>query len=277
MADQAEELTPEEKLLKVIQDDGEQADEAAVSSEPTAAATPVESEAVAEEQTPPVEEDGGKPKLKLAGKQSAASGESESPADAAAASEDTPRDETAGEARSSAAAIAAGPVVAGGAIPGANFGLSTANRCLAAVVLIMVGFAVYEIWASIQMPSYAGAVTSELPDAVWINTEPVLDPVPIDDILKAFEDPIIGRKEVAEIKDGAKPQPKSPIDIYIKEHLNLIGLSSGEAIIVDNKIEKMHFKRVGDKITINGTEVEVVEITAEYVTVADGDRQIRVE
>lgn len=275
MAEEAKEqdLTPEEKLLNVIQEGDSEEPKAGESEAVGPAAS--SNATVAAEQVP-AEEGAEKAKLKLA----KAAGTEAASGDKATAPEGAAKDEKA----AAAGVIAAGPMAVSKGGRGTRFGIGTVNKCLVAVVLIMIGFAVYEIWASIQVPGHEGVVLAGMPDMTWLDQLPEEALPPIEDVLKAFkENPIIGPRKPARTVGSATVTP-TPLDNYVKENLNLIGLSNvpgdadtPEAIIVDKKLEKMHFLRIGDKVSINKRELELVEVTAEYAELLDGETKIRVE
>ena len=298
MAENENEVTPEEKLLKVIQDGGEAEQEKVgegativppssapeVTAEDIAAASPTKAAAEgAGAEVPAVEEEpAAKPKLKVAKQEPEEKAEGQEEAEAGAkAEEKEPKGKGAGKkAASKPGLIEAGPVVTATVGKPSGFGISTVNKCLAAVVLIMIGFAVYEIWASIQIPQKDAPEITDVPAPGWMDSAADQSTIPIEDVLKAFkEKSIIGMKELAQpVAPGPKkPPPATSLELYAKENLNLIGLSDDEAIVVDKKIDKMYFLKVGDKIKIDDRDLSLVEITSEQVTVTVGDREIRIE
>jgi len=277
MAEEAKEqdLTPEEKLLKVIQEgdseDPKAEEGASVEAAPSSTVT-MQAEQV------PAEEGAEKPKLKLA----KAEGAEAASGDKAAAPKGE-AEEKEEEKAAAAGMIAAGPMAVSKGGRGTRFGIGMVNKCLVAVVLIMIGFAVYEIWASIQVPEDEGVFLNGMPDMGWLDQLPEEALSPIEDVLKAFEqNPIIGPRKTVVI-ERTKIATPTPLVEYIKKNLNLIGLSNvagdadmPEAIIMDKKIEKMHFLRLGDKIIINDRELELVAIAAEYAEVLNGETRIQI-
>ena len=313
MADEkTEELTPEEKLLKVIQENGGEQEQAAeaeeqapltaalrAGEEPPPTAEDIAAEAASEaglanmeaeekmavaaapEQTPAAEseppaESAPRKKLKLAraGKaKAAASGAGK--ADGAGAGKDETR----------TAIIEAGPLAPVTSARAPRFGIGTVNRILAALVLLMVGFAAYEIYASMRTPLAPSTVPAGT-TRYTIAEVPEGDLPPIEEVLDVFKNrPIIGEpKEKPEPRGPQQPPPVTPFQRYAKENMNLIGLSAptgdpqaGEAIIVDTKADKMHFLRVGQELAIEGKNVTLARITADYVVFQVGEEEVRVE
>jgi len=308
MADErTEELTPEEKLLKVIQEDGgEQAEASEAAAEEQA---PLTAALRAGEEPPPTAED-------IAGVAAAEAGPAEMQAEekvvaaeaapppepAPAAAPATPKKLKLAKGKKAKAAaaeedgaaageektgpvIAAGPVVPIGPARAPRFGVGVVNRILAALVLLMVGFAAYEIYASIRTP----LVKSDAPaegTGYEIAEVPASDLPPIEEVIGIFRKrPIIGEPKQQTPPQGPKqPPPTPPFQRYADQNMNLIGLSTpegdpqaGEAIVVDTKADKMHFLRVGQELTIEGNTVTLKQITADYVVFGVGEEEVRVE
>ena len=245
MAEKEQELTPEEKLLKVIQEgdestDGTAASDVAVSEsavpeplEPAVAAEPAPVEAAPKRAAPP------EPALGM---------------------------------------IGTGPVVVGKGNRAPLFGMALLNRILAVVVLVMIGFAVYEIWANLRYPVYESAPLND-PGVATLDQAPDGELTPLDDVLKDWqEQPLFGQKTrpQAATNKVTVVEP-TPFEIYARNNLKLIGLSGDEAILSDRKVDKMHFLTVGGTFTVNDVEIKVADITSEHVEVLDGEKKIQIE
>jgi hypothetical protein len=288
MAEKEQELTPEEKLLKVIQEGDEGADageapveavepaadeavvpSAAAAPEPPVAEVPAEVEASAE--APPK-----KSKLKLAKGAKAAAATAATETDEPAP-EDAPRE-------SSPGMIGAGPVVMGKASRAPLFGMALLNKILAVVVLVMIGFAVYEIWANIRYPVYEAAPLND-PGVATLDQVPDGELAPLDDVLKDWEEQqLFGQKThpLAATNTVTPVKQTTPFEVYARQNLKLIGLSSdgkggSEAILSDRKADKMHFLTLGGTFTVNDVQITVSDITAEYVEVVDGEKKVQIE
>jgi len=190
MAEPEKEISPEEKLLKLIQEESEDEGSDEAAGEATQAVPPAEAPQIAKEAVPPVEEaaveaepgaaaavspeekeepEAAKPKLKLA---EPAPVPAAAPEPAAAAEE--PTGEEAGPVGEAAAAAAApgkaagteagraqhggligtsGRLVSGRRWAGLKPGIGTVNRILAAAVIVLILLVGYEIWANVGLPA----------------------------------------------------------------------------------------------------------------------------
>jgi hypothetical protein len=292
MAAKENQLSPEEKLLKVIQE-GDKAEQVAVgpviappvilepTSEDIAAASPVRASAAAKAPTPAKVEE--KPKLQLKKEVKAGVGAAEDKAADDAAAKDA-QEKSPGKkaAASKPGFIEAGPAVGRKPAKVPALGISTVNRCLAAVVLIMIGFAAYEIWASIQVSQKAPRDVVDAPPIPLLNPVQQQSDISFQEVLKAFRDKnVIGAKPESEIPPVQGDQPPQPIvtsmEIYVRDNLKVIGLSDDEAIVVDRKPNKMYFLKAGEKVSINDQEVDIVAVTEESVKIKQGDREIEIK
>ena len=162
--------------------------------------------------------------------------------------------------------------------PGRELGIGTLNKCLVAIVLIMLGFTGFEIWANIQAAGRE-AVQKSFGDQ-WIGEDrSQVELPPVAALLKSFEDrPIL--REDTEIR-VVPPEPREKGGDYARENLNLIGLSfvaggggKREAIIVDNRDNAMSFVRVGDKILAGEIVLELKEIHDDHVVLSDDNVEV---
>ena len=283
------ELTPEEKLLQVIRDgDTEEVavPEPTVESEPipvvedAPAATEVpeessvEESSVAEEATEAevADTEAAKPELKLVKKGEKSEGDSGSNPSAPAV------EPKVGDSDDNDSAVV-------GKSPGGSLiSIGLVNKILAIVVLAMIGFAIYEIWHNIKYATYKSANNENIELGSLVDQAPEDKLPPLNVVLtKSTASRLIGAEDAVKVDPKKKPgKQTTPVEDYIKKNLNLIGLSgdgSGavEAIISDGKSGKMHFLVLGGTLRINDVDVEVVEITSEYIEFADGDKKIRIE
>lgn len=313
MAPDDEQLSPEEKLLRVIQGSDSEGDAGEAPAEQTPAA-PEPAAPADPAATSPARE---RPKLRVA---------EPAPASAPTAAEATPAESTgaapAAAAKASGGAKPANAAPADAAAPSApaetrdkkgekprpmigtsppvamtkrphqrRVGLRTLNRCLTALVLLLILFTAYEIWAYMQV----GGEAVDLPEE---NDTPKASPQLTDKagplpnlaaVRQAFQDrPIIGFKEgpgpdETPIDDSTKPDVNQELE-RIKQGLDLIGTSllpgtrgRMEAIIVDRKNKKLHFLQVGLKVTFEEQELVVKEIGRDRVVLTAGSDEIIIE
>lgn len=247
------ELTPEEKLLKVIRD----GDAEEVALEPDVATVATIVDEVAKET---------KPDLKLVKKDAKSKGDVATEALAASI---VPSSDT----------IGAEPAVVDKTARRSVVNIGFVNKILAIIVIVMVGLAVYEIWKNIKRSAYKTDSTDNVLVATLVDQAPEDELPPLGEVLTKFaESEFVGKPDKVEVKtvDPKKPEP-TPIETYVKENLNLIGLSGDEAIISDGKTGKMHFLKLGDTMIINDVEVKVSEVSSEYVELSDGDKKVRIK
>jgi hypothetical protein len=273
MAEEQDNITPEEKLLNVIQSDGEP--EATAKEKPVEAveAAPAAAPAPAEEAAPAEE----KPALKLApqpeGEAAVAATEAEPGA--------TEEADAVAEAASADAAPAAAPAPASAPTmsfakkkAGGGSGVKFLNRMLAAGVLILLSLSGYESFMVMRArgaPSTAGVVTLPAPKELILSLLEVQEGWAID----PFHRPKVGG-------DGPVGPTKRIVEVDVipwateMKHFKLMGVSirvpksDSEAILLDNRTQEMYFIKLGKTINIQGTEVRLDDLEAERVRFTDG-------
>lgn len=168
-----------------------------------------------------------------------------------------------------------------------QFGIVALNRALAFLVLVVVAFAGMEIWANVRSDgdvvppaNYSGV------EVTLLDRQAEQELPPVEAVIESFRKrPILGMAPEEPINDERESKPRSTgADKYAKENLNLIGLSSSsagqsdqEAIIVDNKLNKMYFLSPGQSIAVEGRELVVEEIAHDSVTLSDQFGKVRIE
>jgi len=287
MASSEEQLSPEEKLLKVIQGKGDdegdsqdtaagvKAEQSATVKEPESADGPeeaVEPAAVAEKAEPAAEEETTEADTVAPPAEAEPEGEGQDK-----------------EAVEPAALIGTAPPAVQGKRGSRQMGIRTVNKCLAAVVVILILFAVLEIWANIQSaPEVAPALPGEAPPLDLETPGSETDLPDIKKVLQQWtENPIVGIRDEAgpAPTPGPSPAPAKPVATYAEEHLNLIGLSvfteagaaQREAIVVDGEAEKMLFLKKGDTFSTGDWELEVLDIQSDSVKLTDGKEELIVK
>lgn len=298
MSDEEDQISPEEKLLKVIQDKGEEPAkevEATRTEESSPAPESVKEPAAAEVAESTQEETvatdageptaGQKPKLKMS--------KVEDPEAADAKTDDVG---SKAEPSTSAGLIgASSPVVSVGKKRAPlKLGIGAANRCLAAVIVIALMLTGLEVWNFVK-PASAATMTG---NSGVESTTPTLD-IPIHaaqysfpDVLKSYrQKPIFVIFEPgSEIgtEGGGRPLPPQPRRVgwakYARANMKLMGLSPvpdspelTEAIIADTKTKRMYFAKVGDKLVVSGRQVSVLKINGALVILTDGVNNVTIE
>ena len=284
-----EELSPEEKLLKVIQG-GDQKDGEAEGSDAQPA---VDSAEPATEAVPAPAASEDKPKLKLA-EEPGTSEPQEEPAEEPA--EDAVEDGGKGAGKKAkkprkgkkkpAAASAAGGAAAasdvGKRMPSeAGTGIRVANRCLIALIVVLLCLCAFEIWSGALATTEA-----HVPDGVTAPATDRPDFVLPDVTLlqKAFEKKPIWDVGEEEIPPGPKPDPKPPPGPQIEKILKLIGTSappgappeSVTAVILDNRDGKMHFVKIGEKLPFNGHQFGVKNVALDHVVLVEDEIEVTI-
>jgi len=263
-----QELTPEEKLLKVIQKGEEPQEEAA--SEPTPAAEP---EAVSEEtptETPAAPAEAAEPAT-----------ETSTPPSPAAA----PEAASEGSASTFSYEPGASTVVSG---PSAT--LRLINRILSLAAILLLCASGYEIYANIREPMpLIGQVAMDGSEVVVES----LENVPLNDTLDMY----------AKRRIFGKPDAKAVVTTtttttviqagwraYIRKNYVLKGLSTisrqsidgetediREAIVVDKKTGKMQFLSAGQTVLVEKETVRISKVDGNQVVLSVGDDEITLE
>jgi hypothetical protein len=246
------EVTPEEKLLKVIQGGREKKAEAA----PAATAVPAVSAAAAREPAP----------LKLA--KPAVVKPDAAPKAAGPVSAGAPPPE-APEARPPAR----------GALPelarsirkrAAINGWRATNRALAGAIILVLALISLEIRSGIVSIGMLGQSSVATPtiDLVAVK-EYTPAAAPIGQLIK-----IPGAKDAAAVNGVAQ----ADWQLYARSNMRYIGTSlvgsALEAIVHDKKTGKMHYLRTGAVLPIEDKDVSVVEVQGEAIILTDGEAKL---
>lgn len=260
MAKEPQELSPEEKLLKVIQ----KADADKKSGKPAAAVSPAATEPAASvKSAPQTMAEKTKPKLAQAGSGSA-------PVQKAGAAKPLapPAEKPAVQPfRKPAKGLRK---QATGAAKAVNFSLAA----VAAFMLMLTGLQIRANTVLFRADLQTGGEAAA--DAGALTTASPTTPA-VAKLLAAIET----RPLFADLPDEKRPDPKQgPMrdwQSYLKDNLSMIGVSkiSGtedelEAILVDKKDGKMHFVKVGQKITLAQWDLKVEQVGGEETVLSDG-------
>lgn len=278
MADSEEKLSPEEKLLQVIQG-GEQGpgDAPEPPAEPEA---PAESEPVAAEPEQP------RPKLKLAKEEAPVEIPAEPAAEEAAEDSDVPPTMASSVPELGNTPPETPPVAPSSSVPIAaplkkettrRDGVRTVNRWLALAAVAIIALVAYELWANTK-PGVAEAA-----GVPYVDKAPTTEALPpLQEIQETF------------LKRGIFDLPVTPVGMTnaiagaanpVLEALkgfDMIGLSpvgdnEYEALVVDRASSKLHFVRKGQQIPVQKEKVEVADVRKDYVLFVYEEREIKVK
>ena len=277
MTESAEnELTPEEKLLKVIRDgdssEAVPAGESAVAADTVVADNPVTAESVIADA---VVED----VPESTATEDVAKDADSKPADNEDATPKVASDTLIGAESSVMNDDSVMPLKAKRT---SLISISFINKILAIIVVVMILLAFYEIWNNIQCSKEKIESDDSVIAAGLVDQEPEDKLPPLDDVIEKFsENKLIGRPEEVKAEPTEPVVKVTPLEDYARKNLNLIGLSKSdegtEGIINDIKNDKMYYLTVGSTMKINDVEVKVSDITSEYVELTDGKKKIRIE
>jgi hypothetical protein len=281
MANKEEHLSPEEKLLRVIQGGGAKPKDApsgvagggapVATASPVPAPSPSSGRAAAETKASPTDAKAAsasaagssaeKGKLRLSGE-----------AKGVPAADSKPSGKPAANAKPVASSR---PVATPKrSAPMLDFSLRSVNIVLAAIVLIVLLFTGHEIWANVRASDSAVSVGGVVAPVLTEKDEYEALP-PLEGLLDAVDvRPLFAVMPGPVQEESRPPPPPAP-----HEYCSLLGISllhdSGEqeAIIKDSKQGKMLYLKVGDEIPADGQTWKVKEIQADRVIFANGNRE----
>jgi len=280
MADSEETVSPEEKLLKVIQGagDGKQA-AAAKPADPgrpvlprapvsgVAAASKVKTEAPVQQQSSPADSPRPAAKLKVT----------------ELSSEERKEGEPAQESGASAP-VGKGvePEKPESAVPGPSLSWArnlyrVVNQVLAGVSLLMLVLTVLQCWWFVRS-SRAETGRSVVPREIGYAVPDPVNLPRIEELVAALE-----QKSpfglLPEAGPGPGPGPVGPTTgwrAWAQKNLDLTGFSKDpstgqrEAIVVDRENNRMHILKIGDRLDASGKTVQVAEMGEDELTLSDG-------
>jgi len=277
MAEQEKKLTPEEKLLKVIQGGGKEAPKAVPGEPPKASQPPQSQPRVPPRLVPP------SPKTIAPALAATPASQASAPAPApASGSSKSKRAATkvgaeAGAAQPSKAPAL--PALASYRLPA----LTTLNRFLAIAAALAVAVSGWELWAScMARPVVPGGLGAD---------EGLREAAPVasasGEPCAAARDAFAAKPLFAVVSEGGivtmvTNVPPSEAQQYAK-NLDLIGVSTGrdgqpeEAIVVDRSTKKNYFVKVGEAIVIGQMKLELVTVAIDGAVFRTGKGEIRVQ
>ena len=292
MAVAEQQLSPEEKLLKVIQSNGE------VKQQPTPEEKPLPAAQTAG--AVPSAAPRPEPSAKAAEPQKPAAG-GEKKAVTAVAPEEKPKlkvmksgaaPDGKEPAKAMIGAPASGVIGAGGpgasaakGHPGRKLSMGVVNEGLAAAVILILALTGYEIWAAVRdsgIRSQKVEVRGQAPKEVGAPVQ-AEDMLPLASLVDAWKEKDIfpgAGGESAKRKDEkgrpTQPGPEAP------GRLKLMGFSrasegESKAILWDTTENRMFILRTGEKILVGEQQLELVQIKDDQVVLSDGRESITVK
>ena len=318
MSENEQPISPEEKLLKVIQEGGKEVapNGEAESQEITGDGQPVVAPATslgaeepelaetldvgvedAEEiESPAVPGDAEpteRPRLKVARPETTDAGTADvAPPDKSEGSEGAAAAVAAGVAASAGDGQSGAPVSKGRFLSKKRRdpvqSISAVNKFLVVAVILLIFLTGFEIWDSVKTLAAEQSAKDPFGALEIADREEDLPPSPpssglpsVEMILKPFMARFLFAIPVKEKEDETeKPGPKAEI----RSQLTLIGLSyvtdqgkTPEAIVMDNKINKMHFLMIGATVTVGQRLLTLEEIHPDRVVFTEGKNRITVE
>jgi hypothetical protein len=163
--------------------------------------------------------------------------------------------------------------------------LAIVNRILRVAVLAMLGLCGWVVWTSCVAAQKTSAPVSQ--GAGSAPRTYAVPPGSCAAMLPAFEGRFLFAPPVG--PEGTGPvavvtnTPLSEAQQYAARSLNLIGVSPGggrelvEAIVVDIVTKRNYFLKVGDKITLKNWDIELRSIAADHAIFVCGKEEIRVQ
>ncbi len=174
--------------------------------------------------------------------------------------------------------------------------MTLVNRGLALASVLMICCSGWEIWANIQIAGERSRETSsntgpENPTGVSNTNKNETASPGIEDILTRFSNGGKFVKPDAGVQIGVSNTTEvvvqvaaDPIIKTMKENFTLMAVYAKpdnpreyEVIIVDKTDNKMHFLGVGDKMSVNGQDVELDQILGDKVTFKLGKEKVTIE
>lgn len=283
MAEQKEDhLSPEEKLLRVIQGGGQKRKPPAAAPGLAAEVAPVARPAVARPAAAPVA---------MPPPPTAAQPKPESDPKPVVAAVATPAEKSRLKVARGPDAAAATAGDSGGKVAPApaaekqaeiakrvpsepELSVRALNILLAACILIVLFFTGREIWANVTVEGMGVSIEPvPLPEDVTRDEERDLQQ--LDSLLDAID----ARQLFAVITPGPTPPPPPPAGKRPGEYCRLLGISldsktdKQEAIVMDNDLKKMLYLKVGDTISSSGQSWTLAEIQADAIIFKHGTEE----
>jgi hypothetical protein len=180
------------------------------------------------------------------------------------------------------------PVAVESALPSAGRWMTVVNRILAAAAIVFLLLAGYESYLNFPTPAVAYPADTLALDA----TVPALPPATLSDTLDMFaKRRVFGQPPPAATTSVGTTNTVNLIGwrAYARENLTLIGMSDvkrsqdggektqREAIVMDNKVKKMHFLTDGKTLILAEQEVAVSQVGDAFVEFKLGEEVLKIE
>lgn len=280
-------VTPEEKLLKVIQgkDKGEK-------SAPGPAGE--QGKPAARKEDPPTPPPAVRPAASVSPEPKASVRPGPAPAQTrpapaatrTSAPAPTPAVESVKEAKASPATRASLKAPTSDRLDVRSRTLAVVNRLLRILIVLMAGISCWAVWASSSKETVPGIRVRGGSDSLSVDVDASSKSCAA--VVAAFEGktlfvPVGEDKVEVTVTNLVKKPTISEAQQYISRNLNLIGVSPGrdgtlvEAIFTDAQTKRNYFLKLGGKITINSWELELKQIAADHAILLCGKEEVRVE
>jgi hypothetical protein len=163
-----------------------------------------------------------------------------------------------------------------------TFILRTVNKALAAGVVLLIGLAVVEIFASVRMDAGGHGATGGVKNPE-LGTNNSVSAVSIEEAVSLWaKSPWDNGDEAPAPEKKTNTVNKAWLG-YVNENLKLIGISvkdppdQSDAILMDKKEKRTIFLRKGQSTPIQGASIKLEAIEAEHVRLTDGQDGIDIK
>jgi hypothetical protein len=276
-----QQLSPEEKLLKVIQAPEGQKEKPAQPPRTQPSAATAASADPPQKPTP-----AKKLKPESAAPQPAPVATTPLPPGGAKVASQAPEvpQAVSGSLHPSEAAEPAGAALSGSSGDGSWF--RHTNRVLGVITFLMILLVAYECWSNLvavrerEKPG---------PDEPRILPAPAAAELPpLDGLIAEFEKGIVIQHPEDGVGSAARTNSVGPVTLtgwrdYAQRNLDLIGMASSggpgarEAIVVDREKKQMHIVKPGDKLIVDGRQIEVVSVGEDEIDLTDGSVKLAIK
>lgn len=276
-----QQLSPEEKLLKVIQAPEGQKEKPSAPARPQPPAAAVASADSSPGPAPPK-----KLKPEQSATQPAPAVPSPPPAGVKPGAAAAPREEPpASESpRAQEAAAKAGAALPRPPSDGSWF--RHTNRALGAVTFLMILLVAYECWSNVA--AVMEREKAGLDDPRLLPALAAVEMPPLEDLIAGFEKGVVIQHPEDGVGSAGRTNAVGGVTLtgwrdYAQRNLDLIGMASSgesgarEAIVVDREKKQMHVVKPGDRVIVDGRQIEVVSVGEGDVTLTDGSVKLAIK
>jgi len=158
-------------------------------------------------------------------------------------------------------------------------GVTILNRALTAAIVVIVCFAAFEVWSSVGVLELPAPRATPAPETNGTGAPYELPAM--EELLKWFEERAMvldpNLVEESEPPVVIKQQQAARWMKKVRESFDLIGISEGEAIVVNRETGELLFLKVGHTMTVEGQALTVEKIDAEQLYLTDGTQRVPVK